>query len=75
MDAWCTKLGRGTRVIPAGALQGAQYMKTPDYAQVVGFIDQQWIDINRLIHRWRHMEPIWCVKLLFNAKPLRLIPP
>uniref|UniRef100_A0A0W0FL18 Macrofage activating glycoprotein n=1 Tax=Moniliophthora roreri TaxID=221103 RepID=A0A0W0FL18_MONRR len=38
--AWCTKPGRGTRLIPAGALKGVQFMKTPDYIQVVGFIDQ-----------------------------------
>ena len=25
---------------PAGALQGAQFMRTSDYIQVVGFIDQ-----------------------------------
>jgi len=46
MIAWCTKPGRGTRLIPAGALQGIQYMKTPDYIQVVGFIDQAQININ-----------------------------
>ncbi|CAE6431836.1 unnamed protein product [Rhizoctonia solani] len=38
--AWCTKPGRGTRLIPQGALTGVQFMKTPDYVQVVGFIDQ-----------------------------------
>lgn len=43
--AWCTKPGRGTRVIPAGALQGVQFMRTPDYVQVVGFIDQSKINI------------------------------
>jgi hypothetical protein len=45
MVAWCTKPGRGTRLIPAGALQGVQFMKTPDYVQVVGFIDQSLINI------------------------------
>lgn len=45
MVAWCTKPGRGTRLIPAGALQGVQYIKTPDYAQVVGFVNQQLINI------------------------------
>ncbi|KAF5345597.1 hypothetical protein D9756_011040 [Leucocoprinus leucothites] len=45
MVAWCTKPGRGTRLIPAGALQGVQYIKTPDYAQVVGFIDQTQINL------------------------------
>ncbi|KAF7289885.1 hypothetical protein MIND_01362900 [Mycena indigotica] len=43
--AWCTKPGRGTRLIPAGALQGVQFMRTPDYVQVVGFIDQKLINI------------------------------
>lgn len=38
--AWCTKPGRGTRLIPQGALTGVQFMKTPDYVQVVGFIKQ-----------------------------------
>ncbi|KAF9461027.1 hypothetical protein BDZ94DRAFT_1168573 [Collybia nuda] len=45
MVAWCTKPGRGTRVIPAGTLQGVQFMKTPDYVQVVGFIDQTKINL------------------------------
>ncbi|KAG6877616.1 hypothetical protein C0993_005620 [Termitomyces sp. T159_Od127] len=45
MVAWCTKPGRGTRLIPAGALQGVQFMRTPDYVQVVGFIDQTQINI------------------------------
>lgn len=43
--AWCTKPGRGTRLIPAGALTGIQFMRTPDYLQVVGFIDQTLIDL------------------------------
>jgi len=43
--AWCTKPGRGTRTIPASALQGVQFMRTPDYVQVVGFIDQSQINI------------------------------
>ncbi|KAI0635494.1 hypothetical protein C8Q77DRAFT_1097743 [Trametes polyzona] len=43
--AWCTKKGRGTRLIPAGALTGVQYIKTPGYIQVVGFIDQTKINI------------------------------
>lgn len=32
--AWCTKPGRGTRLIPQGALTGVQFMKTPAYVQV-----------------------------------------
>lgn len=43
--AWCTKPGRGTRLIPAGALHGIQFIKTPDYVQIVGFIDQTKINI------------------------------
>ncbi|KAF7323906.1 Macrofage activating glycoprotein [Mycena kentingensis (nom. inval.)] len=43
--AWCTKPGRGTRLIPAGALKGVQFMRTPDYVQVVGFIDQTQINL------------------------------
>ncbi|KAJ7161881.1 hypothetical protein C8R43DRAFT_315931 [Mycena crocata] len=43
--AWCTKPGRGTRLIPAGALKGVQFMKTPAYVQVVGFIDQTFINM------------------------------
>ncbi|KDQ52651.1 hypothetical protein JAAARDRAFT_39905 [Jaapia argillacea MUCL 33604] len=43
--AWCTKKGHGTRLIPPGALQGVQYLKTPDYIQIVGFIDQTQINL------------------------------
>jgi hypothetical protein len=43
--AWCTRAGRGTRIIPQGAITGLQFMKTPAYVQVVGFIDQTKIDI------------------------------
>lgn len=43
--AWCTKPGRGTRLIPQGALTGVQFMRTSAYVQVVGFIDQTKINI------------------------------
>ncbi|KAL0571285.1 hypothetical protein V5O48_010676 [Marasmius crinis-equi] len=43
--AYCTKPDYGTRLIPRGALQGVQFMKTPDYIQVVGFIDQTQINM------------------------------
>jgi len=43
--AWCTKPGRGTRLIPQGALTGVQFMRTPAYVQVVGFIKQDQINI------------------------------
>ncbi|KAF9441732.1 hypothetical protein P691DRAFT_812133 [Macrolepiota fuliginosa MF-IS2] len=46
MVAWCTKPGRGTRLIPQGALQGVQFIKTPNYIQVAGFIRQELININ-----------------------------
>jgi len=38
--AWCTSKGHGTRLIPAGAIKGLQYLTTPDYIQIVGFMDQ-----------------------------------
>ncbi|KIY43865.1 macrofage activating glyco protein [Fistulina hepatica ATCC 64428] len=37
--AWCTKSGRGTRVIPDGTLQGVHFVSTPDYVQVTGVGD------------------------------------
>ncbi|EUC58738.1 macrofage activating glycoprotein, putative [Rhizoctonia solani AG-3 Rhs1AP] len=43
--AWCTKPGRGTRVIPAGSLTGVQFMKTKSYVQVTGRIKQTGINI------------------------------
>ncbi|KAF8148879.1 hypothetical protein B0H34DRAFT_624590, partial [Crassisporium funariophilum] len=45
MIAWCTKAGHGARVIPPGTLQGVQFMKTPDYVQVSGFMDQTKINM------------------------------
>ena len=43
--AWCTKPGRGTRLIPAGAITGLQFIKTKSYLQIVGFIDQTKINL------------------------------
>ncbi|KAI6008664.1 hypothetical protein EDC04DRAFT_2775405 [Pisolithus marmoratus] len=43
--AWCTKHGHGTRLIPDGALHGVQVLKTPDYIQIAGFIDQSKINL------------------------------
>ncbi|KAJ3569902.1 hypothetical protein NP233_g4760 [Leucocoprinus birnbaumii] len=37
--AWCTKSGRGTRVIPAGTLSGVHFVETPDYVQITGVGD------------------------------------
>ncbi|KAI4524844.1 carbohydrate-binding module family 13 protein [Schizophyllum commune Loenen D] len=34
--AWCTKSGRGTRLIPDGTLSGVHFVKTPDYVQITG---------------------------------------
>jgi len=45
MVAWCSKPGYGTRLIPEGTLKGLQWMKTPAYVQLVGFIDQSKIGI------------------------------
>lgn len=45
MVAWCSKPGHGTRLIPAGALTGLQFIKTPDYIQAVGFLDQTLINM------------------------------
>ncbi|EMD31526.1 hypothetical protein CERSUDRAFT_89048 [Gelatoporia subvermispora B] len=43
--AWCTKPGYGTRLMPAGALQGMQYLIAPDYIMLTGFVDQSLIDM------------------------------
>ncbi|KAG5651405.1 hypothetical protein H0H81_008763 [Sphagnurus paluster] len=45
MVAWCTKPGHGTRLIPKDTLKGVQFMRTPDYVQVIGFIDQTKINL------------------------------
>lgn len=37
--AYCTKSGRGTRVIPDGSLKGVHFVKTSDYVQVTGVGD------------------------------------
>lgn len=34
--SWCTNSGYGTRVIPAGAINSAHFVKTPHYVQVTG---------------------------------------
>lgn len=72
MVAWCTKPGHGTRLIPANALQGVQFTRTPDYIQVVGFIDQT--KINIMEGDWGgEMDPhgadlvrSFCVSIPFN---------
>ncbi|KXN91127.1 hypothetical protein AN958_02904 [Leucoagaricus sp. SymC.cos] len=46
MAAWCTKPSHGMRLIPESALKGVRFMKTPDYVQAVGFIDQTLTNLN-----------------------------
>lgn len=45
MVAWCTQPGHGARVIPPGAITGVQFVKSPDYVQVSGFMDQTQINM------------------------------
>ena len=45
MVAWCTKAGHGTRIMPPGTITGVQLTKTPDYIQVVGFMNQTLINM------------------------------
>jgi len=33
---FCTKEGRGARVIPEGTIAGVHFVKTPDYVQITG---------------------------------------
>ncbi|KXN91764.1 Extracellular exo-alpha-L-arabinofuranosidase [Leucoagaricus sp. SymC.cos] len=37
--AWCTRSGRGTRVIPNGTLKSVHFVETPDYVQITGVGD------------------------------------
>jgi len=37
--AYCTKSGRGSRLIPDGTLQGVHFVKTPEYVQITGVGD------------------------------------
>jgi len=43
--AWCTKSGYGTRILPDSALLGVQAIKTPDYLEIIGAINQPLINI------------------------------
>ncbi|KAG6889085.1 hypothetical protein C0995_003938 [Termitomyces sp. Mi166 len=45
MVAWCTNPSHGTRLIPKDSLYGVQFMHTPDYIQVSGFINQSRINL------------------------------
>jgi len=44
--AYCTKPYHGTRLIPPGAITGLQWMKTPGYIQVTGFIKNSGIGLS-----------------------------
>ncbi|KIP05430.1 hypothetical protein PHLGIDRAFT_36459 [Phlebiopsis gigantea 11061_1 CR5-6] len=43
--AWCTKPGRGTRLIPAGAITGVQFLVAPSYLEVIAFLDQTQLNL------------------------------
>jgi hypothetical protein len=43
--AWCTKPTHGARLIPAGTLKSVQFYKAPSYVSIVGFIDQEKLNI------------------------------
>jgi hypothetical protein len=43
--AWCTKSGRGTRVIPDGTLSGVHFVRTPNYVQVTGVGNMTMINV------------------------------
>ncbi|KZV83513.1 hypothetical protein EXIGLDRAFT_777472 [Exidia glandulosa HHB12029] len=43
--AYCTKPTHGARLIPAGALTGVQFIKTPSYIAVTGRLHQEMINI------------------------------
>ncbi|KDR69003.1 hypothetical protein GALMADRAFT_145747 [Galerina marginata CBS 339.88] len=45
MIAWCSRGGHGTRVMPPGTLTGVQLTLTPDYIQVVGFMNQTLVNM------------------------------
>ena len=44
--AWCTQPGHGSRIIPQGAITGAQWIQTSAYVEVTGFINQALIDMD-----------------------------
>ena len=48
--AYCTKSGRGTRVIPDGTLTGVHFVQTPDYVQVTGTGDFTKINMKKGDH-------------------------
>lgn len=45
--AYCTKPGHGTRLIPAGSITEAQFIKTSAYIQITGLPDQTGLSMNK----------------------------
>jgi len=43
--AYCTKPTHGSRVMPAGTLTGVQFIRTPSYVEVTGFITEANLNI------------------------------
>lgn len=43
--AWCTKPGRGTRLIPQGAITGVQFLRAKSYLEVIAFLDQTMLNL------------------------------
>ncbi|KAJ7607978.1 hypothetical protein FB45DRAFT_763666 [Roridomyces roridus] len=43
--AWCSKAGHGTRIIPAGAVTGLQFVQTKSYIQVAGTLNQALLNV------------------------------
>ncbi|EJD40736.1 hypothetical protein AURDEDRAFT_115776 [Auricularia subglabra TFB-10046 SS5] len=43
--AWCTQPGHGSRLIPAGAITGAQFIRTQSYIEFTGHIKQSLINV------------------------------
>jgi hypothetical protein len=42
---WCTKNGYGTRGIPPGTFTGIQALRTSEYLQIIGFINQPLVNM------------------------------
>ncbi|KAH6913003.1 macrophage activating glycoprotein [Coprinopsis sp. MPI-PUGE-AT-0042] len=45
MVAWCSKPGHGSRIVPEGTFSGLQWINTPDYVQLAGFLDQTKVNL------------------------------
>lgn len=42
---WCTKNGYGTRGIPPGTFTGIQVLRTSQYVQIIGHINQELVNL------------------------------